>query len=187
MCDGPDLFLCALSILFPPLGVWVKRGICSCDSLINLILTTLGYVPGLLHAWYIISCYPDPGYEQVRDEEPHVHIYYVRGGPPPPSAGPGPGAHSTAQGGYGTIGRVTAPKAASAIAPMTKPAKDTINKAKGSQQAGSSSGSAPAQAFPSAADPSLNKTHNGEDGPSEGPPPSYSEVVKGDNKIQSHE
>ena len=70
MCDGPDFFLCILSILFPPIGgmsqptrhqhqdldahqftVWIKRGICSADSLINIALCCLGYIPGLLHAW----------------------------------------------------------------------------------------------------------------------------------------
>ena len=31
--------------------VWVKRGICSCDSIINIALCMLGYLPGLIHAW----------------------------------------------------------------------------------------------------------------------------------------
>lgn len=31
--------------------VWIKRGICSADSLINIALCCLGYLPGLLHAW----------------------------------------------------------------------------------------------------------------------------------------
>lgn len=37
MC-GSDIFLGLLAILFPPLAVWVKRGICSVDSLINIAL-----------------------------------------------------------------------------------------------------------------------------------------------------
>lgn len=37
MC-GSDIFLGILAILFPPLAVWVKRGICSADSLINIAL-----------------------------------------------------------------------------------------------------------------------------------------------------
>jgi hypothetical protein len=31
--------------------VWIKRGICTADSLINIALCCLGYIPGLLHAW----------------------------------------------------------------------------------------------------------------------------------------
>lgn len=37
MC-GSDIFLGLVAILFPPLAVWVKRGICSADSLINIAL-----------------------------------------------------------------------------------------------------------------------------------------------------
>ncbi|KAK3984726.1 hypothetical protein QBC44DRAFT_336517 [Cladorrhinum sp. PSN332] len=62
MCSS-DVFLTLLAILFPPLPVWVKRGICSADSLINILLCTLGFIPGLLHAWYIIFKHPDPPYD----------------------------------------------------------------------------------------------------------------------------
>ncbi|EGX88784.1 stress response RCI peptide [Cordyceps militaris CM01] len=62
MCSA-DIFLGVLAILFPPLPVWVKCGICSADSLINILLCLLGYVPGLLHAWYIIAKFPEPPYE----------------------------------------------------------------------------------------------------------------------------
>ncbi|KAI1192138.1 hypothetical protein F5B17DRAFT_379569 [Nemania serpens] len=65
MCSS-DLFLGLLAILFPPLAVWVKRGLCSADSIINILLCMLGYLPGILHAWYIITKYPDPDeYEEV--------------------------------------------------------------------------------------------------------------------------
>ena len=37
MC-GSDIFLGLIAILFPPIAVWVKRGICSADSLINIAL-----------------------------------------------------------------------------------------------------------------------------------------------------
>ncbi|CAM1503281.1 Fc.00g080570.m01.CDS01 [Cosmosporella sp. VM-42] len=62
MCSA-DIFLALLAVLFPPLPVWVKCGICSADSLINILLCVLGYIPGLLHAWYIIAKYPEPAYE----------------------------------------------------------------------------------------------------------------------------
>jgi uncharacterized membrane protein YqaE (UPF0057 family) len=37
MC-GSDIFLGLIAVIFPPLAVWVKRGICSADSLINIAL-----------------------------------------------------------------------------------------------------------------------------------------------------
>jgi len=43
----------------------VKRGLCSADSFINLALCCLGFLPGLLHAWYIISSYPETDYDSV--------------------------------------------------------------------------------------------------------------------------
>ncbi|RCK54944.1 Plasma membrane proteolipid 31 [Candida viswanathii] len=66
-----DLFLIVLSVLFPPLPVWIRRGCCSCDSLINIALCMLGYFPGLIHSWYIIARYPP--YWQDRKER----VYYV--------------------------------------------------------------------------------------------------------------
>lgn len=53
-----DICLVIISVLFPPLPVWIRRGICSCDSLINILLCILGYFPGLIHSWYIIAKYP---------------------------------------------------------------------------------------------------------------------------------
>jgi len=63
--SASDIFLALLAVLFPPLPVWIKRGICSADSLLNLLLFVLGYFPGLLHAWYVIARFP----EGVNDDE----------------------------------------------------------------------------------------------------------------------
>lgn len=89
MCSTGDIFLGVIAILFPPLAVWVKCGICSADSVINILLCMLGYIPGLLHAWYIIAKYPEEasGYEAIpsrRDEERGgtVTYYYVQQGQP---------------------------------------------------------------------------------------------------------
>ncbi|KAI7361205.1 hypothetical protein KC354_g8253 [Hortaea werneckii] len=107
MC-GTDVFLGILAIIFPPIAVWVKRGLCSADSLINLALCCLGFLPGLLHAWYIIFTYPDPTYEELAQhdaEQGHhggngtVTYYYVQQqhGQPQYSAPARP------QAGYGTV------------------------------------------------------------------------------------
>lgn len=176
--------------------------------MINIALCLLGYIPGLIHAWvsnplsviaqlvanitlqYIICTYPDPGYEPIDGSESQVHVYYIRGGPPPPSAGPGPGAHSTPQGGYGTI----APKPiyAPQQPPNAKQLKDqptnsgSANPPSSSSAAASSSTPREASATAPAAGPAKG-AHEADAGPSEGPPPSYAEVVQGDHKIQSHE
>jgi uncharacterized membrane protein YqaE (UPF0057 family) len=73
----------------------VKRGICSADSVINILLCVLGYVsglqpllqqvcvsnsspqiPGLIHAWYIIASYPD-AYETETVDGEHGRVTYV--------------------------------------------------------------------------------------------------------------
>ncbi|KIY63965.1 hypothetical protein CYLTODRAFT_457641 [Cylindrobasidium torrendii FP15055 ss-10] len=43
-----------LAILIPFLPVLFKRG-CGSDFLINICLCVLGWIPGVIHAWYIIS------------------------------------------------------------------------------------------------------------------------------------
>ncbi|OKL58315.1 hypothetical protein UA08_06538 [Talaromyces atroroseus] len=69
MC-GADVFLAVLAVFFPPIAVWIKVGLCTADSIINIALCCLGYLPGLIHAWYIILKYPDSddypeGYEPI--------------------------------------------------------------------------------------------------------------------------
>ncbi|KAJ9055994.1 plasma membrane proteolipid Pmp3 [Entomophthora muscae] len=51
-----DIFKFIFAIIFPPLGVLFERG-CGCDLLINIGLTLLGYIPGIIHACYIIIKY----------------------------------------------------------------------------------------------------------------------------------
>ncbi|RMD45044.1 hypothetical protein DV735_g96, partial [Chaetothyriales sp. CBS 134920] len=72
-----DLFLGLIAILFPPIAVWIKRGLCSCDSIINLALCMLGYFPGLLHAWYIIFTYPEYDYDYVPVADEEARVTYV--------------------------------------------------------------------------------------------------------------
>jgi uncharacterized membrane protein YqaE (UPF0057 family) len=49
-----DLLRILLSILLPPLGVFLQEGI-GTQFWINVLLTLLGYVPGLVHAVWIIA------------------------------------------------------------------------------------------------------------------------------------
>ena len=181
MC-GTDVFLGILAIIFPPIAVWVKRCLCSADSLINLALCCkssphiipkqkptnnlthlscnpgLGFLPGLLHAWYIIFTYPDPTYEELAQhdaEQGHhggnggtVTYYYVQQhqGHPQYSA---PTARS--QAGYGTVNATPNAQFPAAQGQGFVPS--------GAAQAGGSSGEG------------------------EAPPPSYQQAT-GDHKVQ---
>ena len=49
-----DILRILLSILLPPLGVFLQVGI-GAKFWINILLTLLGYIPGIVHAVYIIA------------------------------------------------------------------------------------------------------------------------------------
>ncbi|GBE82017.1 stress response RCI peptide [Sparassis latifolia] len=51
--DASDFCKIILAIIIPPLGVYLERGWGS-DLAINCVLTLLGYLPGIIHALYII-------------------------------------------------------------------------------------------------------------------------------------
>lgn len=48
-----DLFALIISLILPPAGVAVKRGLDE-QFVINILLTLFGYFPGVIHALYII-------------------------------------------------------------------------------------------------------------------------------------
>ncbi|KAI0342315.1 UPF0057-domain-containing protein [Trametopsis cervina] len=64
---GSDVLLILVAILFPPAAVFFVSG-CGCDLLINILLTVLGYIPGHIHAFWLI-------YRKMKAEE-----RYGRGG-----------------------------------------------------------------------------------------------------------
>ncbi|KAL0083111.1 plasma membrane proteolipid 3 [Phycomyces blakesleeanus] len=51
-----DIFKFFFAVILPPLGVMFEKG-CGCDFVINICLTCLGYIPGIIHAFYIILKY----------------------------------------------------------------------------------------------------------------------------------
>jgi hypothetical protein len=120
----------------------------------------LGFVPGLLHAWYIIAKYPDRGseYDSLAQQDPEAgRVAYVVVQPnghrtrvPKPSNVAGQGGRVGPQS-YGTVGAT--PNVAPA-APQVYQNED-------------------------------GTWGNGEGGSSGGVPPSYAEAVKADNKIQT--
>jgi uncharacterized membrane protein YqaE (UPF0057 family) len=166
MCCSSDIFLGFLAILFPPLPVWVKSGLCSADSLINILLCLLGFIPGLLHAWYIIAKHPEPDYTYSRiPENPEAghRVTYIVVSPQPtpaPSSAPKPynhhaqtqhhQHHQQQHHGYGTV----------------------------SNPQGSSSSAAAA----SSSNNTNNASHHADD--NDAAPPPYQEAV-GDHKVQT--
>ncbi|GBF67064.1 plasma membrane proteolipid [Trichophyton mentagrophytes] len=48
-----DICKIILAIILPPIGVFLERG-CGADLLINICLTILGYIPGIIHALSVI-------------------------------------------------------------------------------------------------------------------------------------
>ncbi|PWN90382.1 UPF0057-domain-containing protein [Acaromyces ingoldii] len=56
--SNSDVCLYFLAIFVPPASVGIKKG-CGADILINICLWVLGFIPGVLHAWWIISKNPD--------------------------------------------------------------------------------------------------------------------------------
>lgn len=51
-----DLLSLLIAIALPPLAVFLEVGL-SIHFWINLVLTLLGYVPGIIHALYILYAY----------------------------------------------------------------------------------------------------------------------------------
>jgi len=49
-----DIFRIILAVLLPPLGVFMEVGFRG-HFWLNVLLTLLGYIPGIIHAVYIIS------------------------------------------------------------------------------------------------------------------------------------
>lgn len=52
-----DLIRILFAILLPPLGVFLQVGLGK-HFWLNLLLTILGYIPGIVHAVYIIESRP---------------------------------------------------------------------------------------------------------------------------------
>ncbi|MGQ8365421.1 YqaE/Pmp3 family membrane protein [Glaciecola sp. 1036] len=49
-----DLIRIIFAILLPPLGVFLQVGLTG-QFWLNILLTILGYIPGIIHAIYIIG------------------------------------------------------------------------------------------------------------------------------------
>jgi len=159
MCSS-DLFLGLIAILFPPIAVWVKCGVCSADSIINICLCMLGFIPGLLHAWYIIAKYPESDYDTLPQDAESARVTYVIVQQPNGTQQRVPkNSVRPANAGYGTTSN-----AAPSAPPVHQDQNGTWNNNGPTAAEGSTAG---ASAPP--------------------PPPSYAQAVKGDHKVQSRD
>ncbi|KAH9881951.1 hypothetical protein J1614_001122 [Plenodomus biglobosus] len=166
MCSS-DCFLMLLSVLFPPVGVWVKKGLCSADSLINLALCCLGFLPGLLHAWYVILQNPDPydAYNQIPSDgergDARTTYYVITHEQPAAGARNGQPNYGTVGGSQPSNGQFPGQQQ-SGVLNQNKPKKGAVPGGNGvPAQGGEGSSNAPVE-----------------------PPPTYADVIKGDNKVQ---
>ncbi|WWD19571.1 hypothetical protein CI109_104032 [Kwoniella shandongensis] len=57
--SGYDVLLYFVALFIPPIPVFLKAGI-GAQLLINILLWILGWIPGVLHAWWIITKHERP-------------------------------------------------------------------------------------------------------------------------------
>jgi uncharacterized membrane protein YqaE (UPF0057 family) len=98
MVKSSDVIIILVAILFPPAAAGIVTG-CSCDLLINILLTILGYIPGHIHAFWLI-------YKKMQAEERYGNggFLYVGNGQYQPVYSDGPAIHAPAPN-YGATGR----------------------------------------------------------------------------------
>ena len=95
--QGSDILLIIVAILFPPAAAAFITG-CSCELFLNILLTILGYIPGHIHAFWLI-------YKRMKAEEAYGRGGYIYRG----SGKFGPhGQPMAAQGAPGAYGATAA-------------------------------------------------------------------------------
>lgn len=58
-----------LAVVFPPLPVLLETG-CSGALLLNIVLTLLGWLPGVIHALFVV--FSEPGKMVMGGRAPHL-------------------------------------------------------------------------------------------------------------------
>ncbi|KAG6480225.1 low temperature-induced protein lt101.2-like [Zingiber officinale] len=59
--------LCA--IILPPLGVFFRYGCCKMEFWLCVVLTILGYIPGIIYAIYVIVTNPEGHHHHDDNDE----------------------------------------------------------------------------------------------------------------------
>ncbi|KAK0232436.1 uncharacterized protein ARMOST_16282 [Armillaria ostoyae] len=97
MVKTSDVLIILVAIIFPPAAAAFLTG-CSCDLLINICLTLLGYIPGHIHAFWLIykkmqaeERYGAGGFQYVGNGQykpyPQAQGALIPGQAPPPNYG----------------------------------------------------------------------------------------------------
>ncbi|KAH6900999.1 hypothetical protein BKA70DRAFT_1437226 [Coprinopsis sp. MPI-PUGE-AT-0042] len=55
--SGENILLYIIALFFPPIPRKLESG-CGGDFIINICLWIFGWIPGVIHAWYIIATSP---------------------------------------------------------------------------------------------------------------------------------
>lgn len=53
-----SILMIIITLLLPPVAVAIKYGVASSTFLINLLLTLLGWLPGVIHGFWVQSKHP---------------------------------------------------------------------------------------------------------------------------------
>ncbi|KAL1590177.1 hypothetical protein WHR41_01320 [Cladosporium halotolerans] len=62
-----------IAIFLPPLAVLLRSG-CGVQFFINILLTLLGWLPGVIHAWFVIAA--EPGLRRRHSHSHHSHSHH---------------------------------------------------------------------------------------------------------------
>ncbi|CAJ0857105.1 13641_t:CDS:2 [Entrophospora sp. SA101] len=72
-----DIFSLIFAFFLPPVGVFMKRGLAA-DFWINIGLTILGFLPGVIHAFYVIYHFRHDTVPNLGNlEEDKLHIFTI--------------------------------------------------------------------------------------------------------------
>ncbi|GAA5913670.1 hypothetical protein JCM8208_005897 [Rhodotorula glutinis] len=99
--SNSEMCLYVIAIFIPPLAVAMRmgHGVSGCDVVINILLWILGFIPGVIHAFWLVSksfkYAPRTQVVYQQQQQPIVHHGH-HGGPGAPA-------------GYGTAGYGAAP------------------------------------------------------------------------------
>lgn len=167
----PNLLRCNIlpvsTVADCPGKVWIKRGICSADSIINILLCVLGYIPGLIHAWYIILKFPEPDWDDPRNAD-----YEPLPGDAQQPGGDGEGGRVT----YYYVSRQT-------VSHDHRDANRNYGSVNPPTNTQDIQPPVPEASRPQQPEPGSSSNAAGESRP----PPTYAEAVKGDHKVQSQD
>lgn len=95
-----DCVLIFVAVIFPPAAAAFISG-CGCDLFVNILLTLLGYLPGLIHALWLV-------FKRTNVQQRHARGSYRYTGAG--TAAPAPQQSAPQPSGYGATNQPSAPQ-----------------------------------------------------------------------------